>query len=186
MLDLTEEQLSSHTAFEGSFLTLKRDTVRLPDGSQAEREYFEHPGAVAVLALNEDGHLIMERQYRYPVRRAFVEIPAGKIDENERPAQTARRELLEETGYRAERWMFLGTAFPCIGYSNERIHYYYAEQLSLTERQLDVGEFLDVIHLPLGDVLQKTLTGEICDSKTIVGLHWLQAYLDGRLAGEPA
>jgi ADP-ribose pyrophosphatase len=186
MLDLTEQQLSSDTAFEGSFLTLKRDVVRLPDGKEALREYFEHPGAVAVLALNQAGELVLERQYRYPVRRAFLEIPAGKIDEHEPPAQTARRELLEETGYRAESWRYLGSAYPCIGYSNECIHYYFAEGLSQAGRQLDDGEFLDVLYLPLEQALAKTLSGEICDSKTIVGLHWLQAHLDGRLAGEPA
>lgn len=185
-VDLTEEQITSHTAFEGGFLTLKRDTVRLPDGSQAQREYLEHPGAVAVLALDANQHLVLERQYRYPTRRAFMEIPAGKIDLEEPPAETARRELKEETGYVAERWCFLGTAYPCIGYSNEQIHYYLAQDLAQTERQLDHGEFLEVLSLPLEQVMEKTLTGEICDSKTIVGLHWLQAHLNGKLPGEPA
>nr|WP_233160484.1 NUDIX hydrolase [Aquitalea sp. ASV11] len=155
----------------------------LPDGAEASREYILHPGAVAILALTADRQLVLERQYRYPAGREFVEIPAGKIDPDEAPALTARRELLEETGYRAGRWLHLGTAYPCIGYSNEQISYYLAEDLELGERELDEGEFLEVFTLPLEQVMQMALSGEICDSKSIVGLHWLAAHLDGRLPG---
>nr|WP_218645015.1 NUDIX hydrolase [Aquitalea sp. LB_tupeE] len=169
--------------YEGGFLQVHKDKVLLPDGAEASREYILHPGAVAILALTADRQLVLERQYRYPAGRVFVEIPAGKIDPNEAPALTARRELLEETGYRAGRWLHLGTAYPCIGYSNEQISYYLAEDLELGERELDEGEFLEVFTLPLEQVMQMTLSGEICDSKSIVGLHWLAAHLDGRLPG---
>ncbi|MDN0076356.1 NUDIX hydrolase [Crenobacter sp. SG2303] len=180
-MELVETPLEETVSFRGKFLTLRRDTVRLPDGQRTEREFLLHPGAVAVLALTEDRQLVMERQYRYPVGQEFIEIPAGKIDPDEDPAVTGERELFEETGFQAERWTFLGTAHPCIGYSNEVIHYYLAEQLTQTERQLDDGEFLEVLTMPLSEVLTMSLDGRITDSKTIVGLHWLTAYLSGSL-----
>ena len=182
-MDLVEKQLQTALVYEGGFLHVHKDKVLLPDGAEASREYILHPGAVAILALTADRQLVLERQYRYPAGREFVEIPAGKIDPDEAPALTARRELLEETGYRAGRWLHLGTAYPCIGYSNEQISYYLAEDLELGERELDEGEFLEVFTLPLEQVMHMALSGEICDSKSIVGLHWLAAHLDGRLPG---
>ena len=182
-MDLVEKQLQTALVYEGGFLQVHKDKVLLPDGAEASREYILHPGAVAILALTANRQLVLERQYRYPAGRLFVEIPAGKIDPDEAPALTARRELLEETGYRAGRWLHLGTAYPCIGYSNEQISYYLAEDLELGERELDEGEFLEVFTLPLEQVMQMALSGEICDSKSIVGLHWLAAHLDGRLPG---
>lgn len=182
-MDLVEKQLSSEQVYQGGFLKVHKDRVRLPDGAEAHREYITHPGAVAVLAMTEDGKLIMERQYRYPAGRAFLEIPAGKLDPEEAPENTARRELLEETGYTAGEWIYLGTAYPCIGYSNEKISYYLARGLVAGERRLDEGEFLEVLSMPLTEAFDLALTGDICDSKSIVGLHWLAAYLEGRLQG---
>ncbi|WP_374424959.1 NUDIX domain-containing protein [Chromobacterium sp.] len=182
-MNLLEKQLSSELVYQGGFLEVHKDKVALPDGAAATREYILHPGAVAVLALTPDGGLVLERQYRYPAGREFVEIPAGKIDPDEEPAATARRELLEETGYVAERWTYLGTAYPCIGYSNERISYYLAEGLSQQGRRLDEGEFLEVLTVPLEEAMRMTLSGDICDSKSIVGLHWLAAHQAGRMAG---
>lgn len=183
-MDLTEKQLDSEQVFDGRFLKVQRDTVSLPDGGTALREFIRHPGAVAVLALTDDGQLVMERQFRYPAAQTFIEIPAGKIDPQEPPADTARRELLEETGYKASQWRFLGKAYPCIGYADEVIHYYLATGLQLSERQLDEGEFLEVMLLPLEEVLAMSLDGRITDSKTLVGLHWLAAWQKGNLAGE--
>jgi len=183
-VDLTEKQLSSEQVFEGRFLKVQRDTVSLPDGAEAYREFIRHPGAVAVLALTDDGRLVMERQYRYPAAQTFVEIPAGKIDPHEPPADTARRELLEETGYQASQWRYLGKAFPCIGYADEVIHYYLATGLTLSARQLDEGEFLEVMLLPVDEVQAMSLDGRITDSKTLVGLHWLAAWQQGKLPGE--
>ena len=184
-MDLTESKVDGELVYQGKFLALQRDTVRLPDGKTTFREFLHHPGAVAVLALTEDGRLILERQYRYPAGREFIEVPAGKIDPNEPPLVTGQRELFEETGYRAERWRFLGTAYPCIGYSDERIHYYLAEGLVADQRQLDDGEFLEVLTLPLDEVRRMALDGRINDSKTLTALYWLEAYLNGSLPGEP-
>ncbi|AUH51749.1 NUDIX hydrolase [Chromobacterium sp. ATCC 53434] len=184
-MDLLEKQLSSDLVYQGGFLQVRKDRVALPDGGEAQREYILHPGAVAILALTADGGLVLERQYRYPAGREFVEIPAGKIDSGEAPEATARRELFEETGYRSDNWTYLGTAHPCIGYSNEKISYYLAQDLILNERKLDDGEFLEVLTVPLERAMTMALTGEICDSKSIVGLHWLAAHLGGRMRGVP-
>ncbi|RXZ42821.1 NUDIX domain-containing protein [Crenobacter cavernae] len=184
-MELTEQELSSEVILEGGFITLRRDRVRLPDGKEATREYVEHPGAVAVLALTDADELVMERQYRYPLRREFLEIPAGKRDAGEAPEVTARRELLEETGYTARKWRFLGTAFPCIGYADEAIHYFLATGLTQQERALDDGEFLEVLVVPLKKAQAMALSGEVCDSKSIVGLHWLAAHQNGMLPGVP-
>lgn len=184
-MDLTEKKLTGEQVFAGGFLKVQRDVVRLPDGSGAWREYIHHPGAVAVLALDEDGRLLLERQFRYPLARTFIEIPAGKIDPQEDPLQTARRELREETGYSARDWFYLGKAYPCIGYSDEVIHYYLATGLSAGEQQLDAGEFLELQRLPLAEVMAMTLDGRICDSKSLVGLLWLAAWQRGELHCEP-
>ncbi|WP_028534870.1 NUDIX domain-containing protein [Paludibacterium yongneupense] len=182
-MDLVEKTLESDVVYDGVFIKVSKDRVLLPDGKTAWREYIRHPGAVAILALTGDGQLVLERQYRHAPGRVFLEIPAGKIDPHEPTVATARRELLEETGLSAERWTCLGTAYPCIGYADEEITYYLAEGLSQSERQLDEGEFLEVLTMPLDDVYQMALTGEICDSKSLVGLFWLRAHREGKLPG---
>ncbi|WP_174875831.1 NUDIX domain-containing protein [Vogesella oryzae] len=183
-MDLTEKKLRGEQVFSGGFLKVTRDEVELPDGKVATREFIRHPGAVAVLALTDDDRLVMERQYRYPAGREFIEIPAGKIDPAEPPHETARRELLEETGFTASQWRYLGKAWPCIGYADEVIHYYLATGLRQQARQLDEGEFLEVMLLDRDEVQQMALDGTIADSKTIVGLHWLAAWQQGKLPGE--
>ncbi|MDF0605344.1 NUDIX hydrolase [Neisseriaceae bacterium TC5R-5] len=180
-MELFEKELSSELVYQGSFLKVYKDRVALPDEHISTREYIQHPGAVAILALTAGGELILERQYRYPARCVFIEIPAGKIDAGEAPLSTAQRELLEETGYSAASWTYLGSAHPCIAYSDEMISYYVAEDLTFSARQLDEGEFLEVFTQPVEQVLAMALTGEICDSKSIVGLHWLAAYLAGKM-----
>ncbi|HYR26046.1 MAG TPA: NUDIX hydrolase, partial [Aquabacterium sp.] len=141
---LREELVSSETVYSGKFLQMRRDMVRLPDGRSASREYVVHPGAVMVVPILPDGRLVMERQYRYPVRRTMIEFPAGKLDPGEGGLACAQRELLEETGYRARRWAKAGVMHPVIGYATEFIEVWFADDLSLGERQLDEGEFLDV------------------------------------------
>lgn len=182
--DLTEICIEHTTAYQGKFLSLERDSVRLPDGKTAFREYLCHPGAVAVLALTPERDLLLERQYRYPAGDEFIEVPAGKIDPQEPPFETAKRELMEETGYEAEEWVELGEAYPCIGYSNERIVYFVAKNLIQRQRQLDEGEFLEVMAVPLDEVRMMALDGRIKDSKTLVGLYWFEAYLKGSLPGK--
>lgn len=173
-MNLKETQLESELVYDGGFIKVRKDRARMPDGSVSTREYIEHPGAVAVLAELPDGKLLMERQFRYAARREFIEIPAGKIDHQEDILRTAQRELLEETGYVASEWMHLTTAWPCIGYADERIEYFLARGLEHKGRQLDDGEFLDVFELALEEALEWVRQGRINDGKTIVGLFWLE------------
>jgi ADP-ribose pyrophosphatase len=173
-MDLKETQLDSTLVYDGGFIKVRKDHARLPDGSISAREYIQHPGAVAMLALLDNGKLVMERQYRYAPQREFIEIPAGKIDNQEDILLTAQRELLEETGYVASEWLHLTTTWPCIGYADERIEYFLARSLEHKGRQLDDGEFLEVFELSLEEALDWVRQGRINDSKTIVGLFWLE------------
>ena len=178
-MNLKETHLDGALVYDGDFIRVHKDRVRLPDGAVSSREYIQHPGAVAVLALLDNGNLVMERQYRYPPQREFIELPAGKIDHGEDILTCAQRELSEETGYVAREWIHLTTAWPCIGYADERMEYFLARGLTLQERRLDDGEFLEVFELSLADALDWIRLGKINDSKTIVGLFWLEKYLQG-------
>ena len=178
-MDLKETRLDSMAMYEGSFIKVFKDNVQLPDGSVSTREHIDHPGAVAVLAILENGDLLMERQFRYAPQREFIELPAGKIDHGEDILLTAQRELLEETGYIASNWTHLTTAWPCIGYANERMEYFLAQGLTYQGRQLDDGEFLEVFELSLTDALDWIREGKINDSKTMVGIFWLEKILKG-------
>jgi ADP-ribose diphosphatase len=129
---------------------------------------------VIVLALLDDGQLVLERQFRYPLRRHMIELPAGKMEPGEDTLLTAQRELLEETGYVARDWKHLATTYPCVGYSTERMEFYQATGMTLQQRQLDEEEFLDVFTLPLADALALVDSGDISDIKTITGLFWLE------------
>lgn len=178
-MNLKETQIDSTLSYDGNFLKVRKDNARMPDGSVSSREYITHPGAVAILALLDNGKLIMERQYRYAPQREFIEIPAGKIDHGEDILLTAQRELLEETGYVANEWIHLTTAWPCIGYADERLEYFLARGLSHQGGQLDEGEFLEVFELSVDDAIDWVRQGKINDSKTIVGLFWLEKILGG-------
>ena len=176
-MDLTEHTVDTAEVYSGGFIQVLKDTVRLPDGNLSSREYINHPGAVAILALLDNGNLLMERQYRYPARQEFIEIPAGKIDAGENILFTAQRELLEETGYVAQHWTHLTTAWPCIGYANEQIEYFLATGLSFQGGKIDAGEFLEVFELPLAEAIDWIRLGKINDSKSLVGLLWLEKHL---------
>jgi ADP-ribose pyrophosphatase len=175
--DLTEHFVAGGMVFDGNLLKVYRDAVRLPDGSQGEREYIRHPGAVAVVALTEDRKLLLERQYRYPARREFIEIPAGKIDPGEARFATAKRELLEETGYVAQEWTRLCVLHTAIGYADEAIELYLARKLTLQERKLDAGEFLETFMLPFDDAVAMVRDGRISDVKTVAAILWVKAFL---------
>jgi ADP-ribose pyrophosphatase len=175
--DLTEHFVAGGMVFDGNLLKVYRDAVRLPDGSQGEREYIRHPGAVAIVALTEDRKLLLERQYRYPPRREFIEVPAGKIDPGEAHLATAKRELLEETGYRAEEWTRLCVLHTAIGYTDEAIELYLARKLTLQERKLDPGEFLETFLLPFDDAVAMVRDGRISDVKTVAAILWVKAFL---------
>jgi ADP-ribose pyrophosphatase len=176
---LVETCLSSEDVFQGKLLHVKRDTVRLPDGGQATREYIVHPGAVMIIPWLPDGKLLLERQYRYPLARVFVEFPAGKIDVGEDALATARRELTEETGYSAARWAHVATLHPLITYSTERIEIYAADGLTFVGARLDAGEFVETFSASLDEALAWLDRGEITDVKTMLGLLLL-ARTDGR------
>ncbi|MCE9550183.1 MAG: NUDIX hydrolase [Betaproteobacteria bacterium] len=178
-MDLKETRLDSMAMYEGDFIKVFKDNVQLPDGSVSTREHITHPGAVAVLAILDNGDLLMERQFRYAPQREFIELPAGKIDHGEDILLTAQRELLEETGYIASNWTHLTTAWPCIGYANERMEYFLARGLTYQGRQLDDGEFLEVFELSPTDALDWIRQGKINDSKTMVGIFWLEKILNG-------
>ncbi|MEX0638559.1 MAG: NUDIX hydrolase [Burkholderiales bacterium] len=170
---MTEEFLQGELVFSGRLLEVHRDRVRLPDGSEGVREYIRHPGAVAIVALFDDGRVLLERQFRYPLGREFIEIPAGKLEPGEAHLATAKRELLEETGYVAAEWRRLGLIHNAIGYSDEGIEIWAARGLELREQQLAEGEFLEVFTLPLAEAQAMARDGRITDVKTIAGLLWL-------------
>ncbi len=179
---LVERQLESAQVYQGHFLDVRRDRVALPDGKTAHREYIRHPGAVMVVPLLDDGHLLMERQYRYPMGRVMLEFPAGKLDAGEPPLRCGQRELLEETGYSAAEWAYAGVLHNAIAYSDEGIHVYFARGLRRGERQLDEGEFLDlVVHSP-DELDHMAARGELTDAKTLIGLLWLQRWQQGAWA----
>jgi ADP-ribose pyrophosphatase len=176
---LRETLVSSERVFDGGFLHINRDLVTLPDGSSTKREYIVHPGAVMIIPLLDDGTLVMERQWRHPLARAFVEFPAGKIDPGEDPLDTVKRELLEETGYVASSIEYLTTINNAISYSTERILLYFARGLTAGERKLDDGEFLDILYVPPSDLMQWVREGTVTDVKTIIGSFWLEKLLTG-------
>jgi ADP-ribose pyrophosphatase len=177
---LREEPLRSAQVYRGSFLDVRRDEVRLPDGATATREYIVHPGAVMIVPLLDDGRLVVERQWRYPLARTMLEFPAGKLEAGEPPLACAVRELAEETGYRAAEWARAGILHNAIAYSNEGIEVWFARGLTPGARQLDAGEFLDVDTASIEELDALSRTGELTDAKTLVGLLWLQNWRAGR------
>jgi ADP-ribose pyrophosphatase len=170
--DLIEHTVSSEPVYDGELLHVRRDTVRLSNGHETVREWIAHPGAVVVLAALDNGKLLFERQFRYPLQRIFVELPAGKIDPGEHPLDTAKRELREETGHQAKFWRHLATMHPCIGYSDERIEIFWAHGLIYVGHQRDHGEFLEVIEMSVSEALLAVHDGEITDGKSIAALMW--------------
>ncbi len=176
---LRETTTDSAELFTGHFLKARRDIVRLPDGTNTVREYVVHPGAVMIIAQLDDGRLVLERQYRYPVGQVMIEFPAGKLDPGEDSLACARRELLEETGYTARQWARAGVLHPVISYSTEFIDIWFARGLTAGARQLDDGEFLDVFTATPAEVLAWCASGAVTDAKTLTGMLWLQNVATG-------
>jgi ADP-ribose pyrophosphatase len=179
---LREIGVAREEVFAGKLLHVRRDIVLLPDGKQATREFVVHPGAVVMIAELPNGKLLFERQFRYPLDRVFLELPAGKIHPGEDILFTARRELQEETGYVAASWHYLGVIHPCIGYSDERIEIFFAHGLSHVGHALDDGEFLELHELDLAEALEAVRDGRLTDGKSVASLLWAERVLDGRWA----
>jgi ADP-ribose pyrophosphatase len=160
-------------------LHVRRDEVEVPDGSTSVREWIEHPGASAVVPLLDDGRTLLVRQFRYPPRKTFLEVPAGKLDhEGESPKEVAARELEEEAGWRAGRIERVGAMHPCIGYSDEIIHVFAAYDLTKTEQDLEAGEFMEVVAMPFAEAVRRAREGELMDAKTIVALMLVAAHVE--------
>ena len=177
---MVESTLERQTVFEGKFLKVRRDLARLPDGATATREFVMHPGAAAMVPIGGDDRILVERQFRYARGQMYVEIPAGKIDAGETSIQTARRELLEETGYEAQQWGFLTRIHPAIGFSDEVMDIYLARDLSLRERAMDVDEFLEIEWVTLGWMVDELRAGRLPDVKTQIAVHWLDRLFSGQ------
>lgn len=177
---LREETIESRQVYRGTFLDVRHERVRLPDGSEARREYIVHPGAVMVVPLLDDGRLVVERQWRHPLARVMLEFPAGKLERGEPPLQCATRELAEETGYSAREWARAGILHNAIAYSDEGIEVWFARGLILGARHLDAGEFLDVAEMSAEQLDTAAQRGELTDAKTLIGLLWLQNWRAGR------
>jgi ADP-ribose pyrophosphatase len=182
---LQEKRISGEDIYGGIFLQMKRDKVSLPDGQEAVREYLIHPGAVAVVALLNDGRVLLERQYRYPLAKTCIEIPAGKLDSKEDHLSCAKRELEEETGYTARKWSYIRRIHPVISYSTELIDIYLAEDLVPGKSKLDDEEFLDVFAAPLEQLIAWVEEGEITDVKTTISAYWLDRYRRGLVKPQP-
>jgi ADP-ribose pyrophosphatase len=176
---LKETRIDGETAYDGGFLKVNRDRIKLPDGSITHREYIRHPGAVVILPLLPDGRVLLERQFRYPNDRVFIEFPAGKIDPGEDPLECAKRELQEETGYTASQWQFVCTIHNAIAYSDEHLDLYLAKGLTEGAARLDEGEFLELFTTTVPELLEQVRLGKVSDVKTIIGAFWLEKILSG-------
>lgn len=175
--DFTEETISSKTVYRGRLLHVLEDAVRLPDGGNSTREYIRHPGAVMMVPVLDTDTIILVRQYRYPLRRHFYELPAGKREPGEEPLVTARRELREECGYEAAEWRHLASVHPCIGYSDEAIELYLARGLTPVGQATDDEEFIEVVPLRLAEALEWVRDGRITEAKAVIGLLWADRVL---------
>ena len=176
---LRETTVVDEPVWRGTFLDIRRATVALPSGTHATREYIVHPGAVMVVPILDDGRLVMERQFRYPMQRVMLEFPAGKIDPGEPPFACAVRELSEETGYRAREWARAGVLHNAIAYSDEGIEIWFARGLERGSAHLDAEEFLEIVEHTESELDGFCRSGDITDAKTLIGLLWLQKSRSG-------
>jgi len=174
---MEEKTSSSAIVFQGKLLDVRRDKVILPNGDNGIREWINHPGAVCCIPILPNGKIALIRQYRYSVRKMMIELPAGKLDKNEAPEDCAIRELEEEIGYKANKVTFLTNIHPAIGFANEKMWIYYAEDLEKTNQKLDSDEFIEIIPTKLEDALKMVWNGSITDVKTMIGLIWADKVL---------
>ena len=178
MSNLKETCLSSEHVYKGKFLDVWKDKVELPNGKTSSREYIKHPGAVVIIPVLPDGKIGLIRQYRYPMGMEQIELPAGKLDKNEDHLDTAKRELEEEIGYRANSMKEITEIHPCIGYSDERMWIYLAEELTYTKTNQDLDEFVELMPTELSDSVEMIWSGKITDVKSIIGILWANRLLN--------
>ena len=176
---LKETKIDGELAYDGNFLKVSRDRVKLPDGKITQREFIRHPGAVVILALFDDGRVLLERQFRYPNDQVFIEFPAGKIDPGEASLACAKRELEEETGYTATDWHYVCTIHNAIAYSDEHLDLFLARGLTAGDAKLDDGEFLETFTATVPEMLEMVKRGDITDVKTVIGTFWLEKFAAG-------
>jgi ADP-ribose pyrophosphatase len=176
---LKETKIDGELAYDGNFLKVSRDRVKLPDGKITQREFIRHPGAVVILPLFDDGRVLLERQFRYPNGQVFIEFPAGKIDPGEESLACAKRELEEETGYTATDWHFVCTIHNAIAYSDEHLDLFLARGLTAGDAKLDDGEFLETFTATIPEMLEMVKRGDITDVKTVIGTFWLEKIAAG-------
>ena len=177
MNNIEEKTNSSEVVFQGKLLDVRRDIVILPNGENGIREWIKHPGAVCCIPILPNGKIALIRQYRYSVRKMMIELPAGKLDKKEPPEECAIRELEEEIGYKANKLTFLTNIHPAIGFANEKMWLYLAEDLEKTNQKLDSDEFLELIPTKLEDAIKMVWNGAITDVKTIIGIIWADKVL---------
>lgn len=175
---LHEKTIKSELIYKGNWLKVQRDHVRLPDGAKTFREYILHPGAALILPVLDDGRMVMIEQYRHPLKKVFLEFPAGKIDKGETSLRTAHRELREEIGATSKKMRLMTRIHPVIGYSDEIIDLYLATGLSFQEAQPDEGEFLNITEIELTKAFKLLQQGKITDVKTAMALFWYEKILN--------
>ncbi|MFZ5597267.1 MAG: NUDIX domain-containing protein [Bacillota bacterium] len=169
-MELVEKRLSSKIVYRGKILNLRVDSVELPNGRTASREVVEYAGAVAIVPFIEKDEILLVRQYRYPVGKLLLEVPAGKMEEGEDPGETAARELIEETGYRAGEIKFLFSYYSTPGFTNEKMYLYMARNLTYVGERPDEDEFVQAERVTMEKALEMIKGGGICDAKSIVGI----------------
>tara|TARA_Y100000590_G_scaffold16040_1_gene19444 strand:+ start:248 stop:790 length:543 start_codon:yes stop_codon:yes gene_type:complete len=174
MSDLKESTISTTVVYKGDFLDVRQDEVLLPNGETAAREWINHPGAVVIVPILPNGEIALIKQFRYAAGSEFIELPAGKLDAGEDPEECALRELEEEIGYRANKINFLANIHPAIGFTNEIMGVFLAENLEKTEHNRDNDEFLELVPTTLTEALNLVWENKITDVKSIIGLLWLQ------------
>lgn len=179
--ELSEQRLKGESVYQGRLLRIYKDWVRAPDGHEQLFEYTLHPGASAILALHDDGRIVLERQWRYCLNKSFLEVPAGKLNPGEDPLLAAQRELQEETGYSALRWAKLGEMHPVIGYSTEVIHLYVAKGLKAGPTAREGGECMELAEISTDEFFRLIERGEITDSKTLSCAFWLHRIQHGKI-----
>lgn len=171
-MDFVEKTINTQDVFQGRIVKLRVDTVILPDGREGTREVVEHAEAVAIVAVDENNHIIMVRQYRKAVDTVMLEIPAGIMEENEEPLLAAQRELAEETGFTAEKWEEVASFYTAPGFTDEKIHLFMAEGLHGGNTSPDDDEFIELVRIPLARANELIFEGQIVDAKSIIGIQY--------------